>query len=140
MYEGSYLGPSFNDKEIENTLKSLGANYEILSEENLINTVANQLKNEKTIGWFQGRMEFGPRALGSRSIIADPRSEKMQKELNIKVKFRESFRPFAPSVLREDVNDWFDLNCDSPYMLLVADVKKRYSNTYEHKRSKPLWY
>ena len=122
--KGSYLGPSFNDKEIENTLKSLGANYEILSEENLINTVANQLKNEKTIGWFQGRMEFGPRALGSRSIIADPRSEKMQKELNIKVKFRESFRPFAPSVLREDVNDWFDLNCDSPYMLLVADVKK----------------
>ena len=93
-------------------------------EDNLITTVADQLKNKKTIGWFQGRMEFGPRALGARSIIADPRSDKTQKELNLKVKFRESFRPFAPSVLREDVNDWFDLNCDSPYMLLVADVKK----------------
>jgi len=122
--QGSYLGPSFSDNEIENTLKTLGAKYEKQNEENLINTIANELKNEKTIGWFQGRMEFGPRALGARSIIADPRSEKMQKELNLKVKFRESFRPFAPSVLREDVNDWFDLNSDSPYMLLVADVKK----------------
>ena len=122
--KGSYLGPSFSENEIENTLKTLGAKYEKQNEENLINTIANELKNEKTIGWFQGRMEFGPRALGARSIIADPRSEKMQKELNLKVKFRESFRPFAPSVLREDVNDWFDLNSDSPYMLLVADVKK----------------
>jgi len=122
--KGSYLGPSFSENQIENTLKTLGAKYEKQSEENLINTIANELKNEKTIGWFQGRMEFGPRALGARSIIADPRSEKMQKELNLKVKFRESFRPFAPSVLREDVNDWFDLNSDSPYMLLVADVKK----------------
>ena len=77
------------------------------------------------MGWFQGRMEFGPkRALGSRSIIADPRSENMQKNLNLKIKFRESFRPFAPSILREDLNEWFDLNCDSPYMLLVAEVKK----------------
>ena len=121
---GSYLGPSFDDNQVETTLKSLGANYEKLAEENLLDLVANELKNEKTIGWFQGRMEFGPRALGARSIIADPRSDKMQKELNLKVKFRESFRPFAPSVLRDDVNNWFDLNCDSPYMLLVADVKK----------------
>ena len=122
--QGSYLGPSFSNNEIENILKNLGANYEKHNEENLISIVADQLKNEKTIGWFQGRMEFGPRALGARSIIADPRSEKMQKELNLKVKFRESFRPFAPSVLREDVNDWFDLNSDSPYMLLVSGVKK----------------
>ncbi len=122
--KGSYLGPLFSENQIENALKNLGAKYEKQNEENLINTIANELKNEKTIGWFQGRMEFGPRALGARSIIADPRSDKMQKELNLKVKFRESFRPFAPSVLREDVSDWFDLNSDSPYMLLVADVKK----------------
>ena len=122
--KGSYLGPSFDEQEVENTLKSLNAKYEKHSEENLISLIANELKNEKTIGWFQGRMEFGPRALGARSIIADPRSDKMQRELNLKVKFRESFRPFAPSVLREDLNDWFELNSDSPYMLLVADVKK----------------
>ena len=122
--KGSYLGPSFSNDEVENKLKSLGVKYEKKDEENLIISIANELKNKKTIGWFQGRMEFGPRALGSRSIIADPRSDKMQKNLNLKVKFRESFRPFAPSVLRNDVNDWFDLNCDSPYMLLVADVKK----------------
>jgi len=85
---------------------------------------AKELANEKTVGWFQGRMEFGPRALGGRSILADPRSEKMQKELNLKIKFRESFRPFAPSVLREDVNEWFELSNDSPYMLLVSEVKK----------------
>ena len=121
---GSYLGPSFNEDEIENTLNNLGAKYEKQNEENLIITIANELKKEKTIGWFQGRMEFGPRALGARSIIADPRSDKMQKELNLKVKFRESFRPFAPSVLAEEVSDWFDLNTDSPYMLLVANVKK----------------
>ena len=121
---GSYLGPSFEEKDIENTLKKLGAVYEKMSEENLINTIANELKNEKTVGWFQGRMEFGPRALGSRSIIADPRSSKMQKELNLKVKFRESFRPFAPSVLAKDVKEWFDFNSESPYMLFVADVKK----------------
>ena len=121
---GSYLGPSFNEKQVENTLRSLGAKYEKQSEENLISLIANELKNEKTVGWFQGRMEFGPRALGARSIIADARSDKMQKELNLKVKFRESFRPFAPSILRENVNDWFELNCDSPYMLLVSNVKK----------------
>ena len=134
--KGSYLGPSFNDTQVENTLKTLDAKYEKQNEENLINTIANELKNEKTIGWFQGRMEFGPRALGARSIIADPRSEKMQKELNLKVKFRESFRPFAPSVLREDVNDWFDLNSDSPYMLLVADVKKNIQISMSEKDQK----
>ena len=121
---GSYLGPSFNEKQVENTLRSLGAKYEKQSEENVISLIANELKNEKTVGWFQGRMEFGPRALGARSIIADARSDKMQKELNLKVKFRESVRPFAPSILRENVNDWFELNCDSPYMLLVSNVKK----------------
>ena len=122
--KGSYLGPSFSENEIENTLKKLGAISKKYEENNLIEIIATELKNKKTIGWFQGRMEFGPRALGSRSIIADSRSEKMQKELNLKVKFRESFRPFAPSILREDVSEWFDLNVDSPYMLLVADVKK----------------
>jgi len=134
--KGSYLGPSFSENEIENTLKNLGAKYEKQNEENLINTVANELKNKKTVGWFQGRMEFGPRALGARSIIADPRSDKMQKELNLKVKFRESFRPFAPSVLREDVHDWFDLNSDSPYMLLVADVKKNIQIPMSEKNQK----
>ena len=121
---GSYLGPSFTNDNIENELKLLGASYEKHNEEKLIDLVAKELKNQKTIGWFQGRMEFGPRALGSRSIIADPRSENMQKELNLKVKFRESFRPFAPSILREDLKNWFDLDCDSQYMLLVSDVKK----------------
>ena len=90
----------------------------------MLNIIANELSNEKTVGWFQGRMEFGPRALGSRSIIADPRSDKMQKELNLKIKFRESFRPFAPSILSEDLNEWFDLKVDSPYMLFVAEIKK----------------
>jgi len=122
--KGSYLGPSFKDEHIEKTLVSLGAKFQKYDEEKLINFVVEELKNEKTIGLFQGRMEFGPRALGARSIIADPRSNKMQKELNLKVKFRESFRPFAPSILREDLNDWFDINTDTPYMLLVADVKK----------------
>ena len=121
---GSYIGPSFSEELIEKKLKLLNANFQKLSEENLINIVAKELNNEKTVGWFQGRMEFGPRALGSRSIIADPRSDKMQKELNLKIKFRESFRPFAPSVLREDLKDWFEIDYDSPYMLLVANVKK----------------
>ena len=134
--KGSYLGPSFDEQEVENTLKSLNAKYEKHSEENLISLIADKLKNEKTIGWFQGRMEFGPRALGARSIIADPRSDKMQKELNLKVKFRESFRPFAPSVLREDLNDWFELNSDSPYMLLVADVKKNIQIPMNEKEKK----
>ncbi len=121
---GSYLGPKFDEKTIEINLKKLGANFTKLNDQNLYTKIANDLKNGKIIGWFQGRMEFGPRALGGRSIIADPRSEKMQKNLNLKIKYRESFRPFAPSILREDLNDWFELDCDSPYMLLVADVKK----------------
>ena len=121
---GSYLGPKFDENTIEINLKKLGANFTKLNDENLCNKIANDLKDGKIIGWFQGRMEFGPRALGGRSIIADPRSEKMQKNLNLKIKFRESFRPFAPSILREDLSDWFELDCDSPYMLLVADVKK----------------
>ena len=122
--KGSYLGPSFTNHEVENELYFLKAKFKKLSTNDLIETAANELSKEKTIGWFQGRMEFGPRALGARSIIADPRSDKMQKELNLKVKFRESFRPFAPAVLREDVSKWFEMNHDSPYMLLVADVKK----------------
>ena len=122
--KGSYLGPSFSEKEIENSLKSLNANYKKLSKDELIETTAKEINKGKTVGWFQGRMEFGPRALGCRSIIADPRSDKMQKNLNLKVKFRESFRPFAPSILIEDVSQWFNLDCESPYMLLVGEVKK----------------
>ncbi len=121
---GSYLGPKFENNQIENELKSLNAKYEKYSEDETVSLAAKELAKEKIIGWFQGRMEFGPRALGGRSILADPRSERMQKELNLKIKFRESFRPFAPSVLREDVNEWFELDNDSPYMLLVSDVKK----------------
>ena len=121
---GAYLGPKYNEREIEKSLNNLGANFTHYESDKLIEEVAKELKNGKIVGWFQGRMEFGPRALGCRSIIADPRSENMQKNLNLKIKFRESFRPFAPSILREDLNNWFELNCDSPYMLLVADVKK----------------
>ena len=120
--KGSYLGTEFNQEEIEKELKSVGANFEKLQYEDLISKTAEFLSNEKAIGWFQGRMEFGPRALGARSILGDPRSDKMQKNLNLKVKYRESFRPFAPSILREDLSDWFNINVDSPYMLLVADV------------------
>jgi len=123
--KGSYLGPSFDENEIELSLKKLGAKYKKFEENEMLNTVAKKLSEEKTVGWFQGRMEFGPRSLGARSIIADPRSDKMQKNLNLKVKFRESFRPFAPSILREDVSQWFDLNCDSPYMLLVANINNK---------------
>jgi len=122
--KGSYLGPEYTDTEIENELITCGAIYKKLSENDLIEEVASALANEKGIGWMQGRMEFGPRALGGRSIIADPRSPTMQKQLNMKVKYRESFRPFAPSVLSENVADWFELDSVSPYMLLVADVKK----------------
>ena len=122
--KGAYLGPKFNDKDIEQQLNDLNAKYGKKNSDEISKEVARELSNNKTVGWFQGRMEFGPRALGGRSILADPRSEKMQKELNLKIKFRESFRPFAPSILREDLNDWFDLDCDSPYMLLVSDIKK----------------
>ncbi len=122
--KGSYLGPKYENDFIEERLKSLKANFKKYDKDNIISITAKELASEKTVGWFQGKMEFGPRALGGRSILADPRSEKMQKELNLKIKFRESFRPFAPSVLREDVNDWFELNNDSPYMLIVSDVHK----------------
>jgi carbamoyltransferase len=120
--KGSYLGPEFTQDEIEQELKIAGANFETFKYEELINKTAEFLSKEKAIGWFQGRMEFGPRALGGRSILGDPRSDKMQKNLNLKVKFRESFRPFAPSVLREDLSEWFKMSVDSPYMLLVANI------------------
>ncbi len=122
--QGSYLGPEYLQKEIEEQLDAAGAKYEIFKDEELLDKTAADIANEKAIGWFQGRMEFGPRALGGRSILGDPRSEKMQKNLNLKVKFRESFRPFAPSILREDLSEWFDLNEDSPYMLIVSNINK----------------
>jgi carbamoyltransferase len=122
--QGSYLGPKYTNEEIESELKKCGAVYKKVDEGELIDSVAELLANERAIGWMQGRMEFGPRALGGRSIIADPRSHKMQKQLNLKVKYRESFRPFAPSVLNEDVCEWFEHTSDSPYMLLVADVNR----------------
>ncbi len=122
--KGSYLGPKFNDSEIEAELNACGAVYKKQSENELIDRIVTALANKKAIGWFQGKMEFGPRALGSRSIIADPRSPEIQKQLNLKVKYRESFRPFAPSVLIEDVNEWFEHDEDSPYMLFVAGVKQ----------------
>jgi carbamoyltransferase len=122
--QGSYLGPEYLQKEIEEQLDKAGAKYEIFKDEELLDKTATDLSNEEAIGWFQGRMEFGPRALGGRSILGDPRSEKMQKNLNLKVKYRESFRPFAPSILREYLSEWFDVNVDSPYMLMVANINK----------------
>jgi len=122
--QGSYLGPEFSQKEIEEELKKVGANFETMKEDDLINKTVESISKGDAIGWFQGRMEFGPRALGNRSILGDPRSPEMQKNLNLKVKYRESFRPFAPSILREEINNWFDVNCDSPYMLMVAKVNK----------------
>ncbi len=126
--QGSYLGPSYDNDEIHTELKALEANFIKFDENELIKITAKELKNEKVIGWFQGRMEFGPRALGNRSIIADPRSDKMQKTLNLKIKYRESFRPFAPSVLFEKLNNFFELTITSPYMLLTANVKKEICN------------
>ena len=122
--KGAFLGPDFTTEETEAFLRSVDAPYARLSREGLTETVAGILAEEKIVGWMNGRMEFGPRALGARSIIGDPRSPKMQAQMNLKIKFRESFRPFAPSVLRERVADYFDLDGDSPYMLLVAEVKK----------------
>lgn len=119
---GSYLGPTYKQPDIETRLRSEGAVFEVVDDDTLTERVADALAGERAIGWFQGRMEFGPRALGGRSILGDPRSPNMQKMLNLKVKYRESFRPFAPSILREDVSDWFDIKTDSPYMLMVADV------------------
>ena len=120
--KGSYLGPAFSQAEVERRLHALGAKFSVLDDDALILTCAQELADGKALGWFQGRMEFGPRALGGRSILADARSPRMQSLLNLKVKYRESFRPFAPAVLREDVAEWFELDQDSPYMLLVADV------------------
>jgi len=122
--QGSYLGPSYEQASIEKELSACGAKFNSVTESEMIEQTAQALADGKAIGWFQDRMEFGPRSLGGRSILGDPRSEEMQKILNIKVKYRESFRPFAPSVLREDVSEWFKANYDSPYMLLVDDVKK----------------
>ena len=124
--EGSYLGPMFPDEEIAKRLEWMGARFEVLEEDELIRSCVEILQEGKAVGWFQGRMEFGPRSLGARSILGDARSPQMQSVLNLKVKFRESFRPFAPSVLREEVSEWFDLDTDSPYMLLVADISKKY--------------
>ncbi len=121
---GAYLGPSFPQAEIERRLIAAGAKFAVLGEDEMIETTAQALAGQKAVGWFQGRMEFGPRSLGARSILGDPRSPGMQKNLNLKVKYRESFRPFAPAVLREDVSEWFDLTSDSPYMLVVADVRE----------------
>src|SRR5215471_7603511 len=123
---GAYLGPSFSQAEVESRLAKLGARFSTVTDDQLIETTVEALADGKAVGWFQGRMEFGPRALGARSILGDARSPTMQSLLNLKVKYRESFRPFAPSVLREDVAGWFDLDADSPYMLLVADVAKQH--------------
>jgi carbamoyltransferase len=124
--QGGYLGPAFSDREIESRLRSAGAVFETLDDAALVGACARALAQGKALGWFQGRMEFGPRALGARSILGDARSPSMQKTLNLKVKYRESFRPFAPSVLAEDAASYFDLDCESPYMLLVADVAGRH--------------
>lgn len=123
---GSFLGPRFDQDEIERRLDAVGARFVTVDEQSLIESTAHALARGECVGWFQGRMEFGPRALGARSILADPRSATMQRTLNLKVKFREGFRPFAPAVLQEDVSDWFELECESPYMLLVADVRPHY--------------
>jgi carbamoyltransferase len=122
--QGAYLGPAFAQDEIEQRLAAAGARFSVASDQTLLDETAAALAKQQAVGWFQGRMEFGPRALGARSILGDPRSPTMQKMLNLKVKYRESFRPFAPAVLREDVADWFELDTDSPYMLLVAPVKE----------------
>ncbi|MDB3949480.1 carbamoyltransferase [Candidatus Pelagibacter sp.] len=120
--KGSYLGPEYSQSDIENELTKIGANFAVIDEEKLISTTADDLANGEAIGWFQGRMEFGPRALGNRSILGDSRSSAMQKNLNLKIKYRESFRPFAPSILREDLEKWFNINVNSPYMLMVANI------------------
>jgi carbamoyltransferase len=133
---GAYLGPSFAQKDIEQRLASVGARYETVSEPEMIDRTARDLAEGRAVGWFQGRMEFGPRALGGRSILGDARSPSMQKQLNLKVKYRESFRPFAPAVLAEDAPRYFKIDAESPYMLLVADVEDehRIAMTEEEKR------
>ena len=125
LMQGSYLGPGYSQAECERRLADAGARFTVLGNAEVIERSASGLAEGRAVAWFQGRMEFGPRALGGRSILGDPRNPDMQKTLNLKVKYRESFRPFAPSVLREDVADWFEIDGDSPYMLLVADVVER---------------
>jgi carbamoyltransferase len=134
--KGSYLGKEYSQQEIETELKNAGAKFETFEYDDLIDKTSEYLMKEKAIGWFQGRMEFGPRALGGRSILGDPRSDSMQKNLNLKVKYRESFRPFAPSILKEDLSSWFDLDVESPYMLLVSDIKseKKIQMTNDQKK------
>ena len=122
--QGAYLGMEFSQDEIERRLKAAGARFSVLADDDLFARAVERLEAGDAVGWFQGRMEFGPRALGGRSILGDPRNPEMQKTLNLRIKYRESFRPFAPSVLREHVSEWFDLEADSPYMLIVADVAK----------------
>ncbi len=124
LMEGAFLGPGFGQQDVESRLIKAGAHFTVASDEDVIEKTATSLAGGEAVGWMQGRMEFGPRALGARSILGDPRSPAMQKTLNLRVKYRESFRPFAPAVLREDVSDWFELDADSPYMLLVADVTR----------------
>ena len=120
---GSYLGPRYSSSEIETALNSLHASYKKLNEKQIIDYAANEISKGKIIGWMQGRCEFGPRALGNRSILADPRNLNMQRSLNLKIKYRESFRPFAPSILEDKMKEWFEFEDKSPYMLFVADVK-----------------
>jgi len=134
--KGSYLGSEYTQNQIEKELEEIGAEFETVDYDNLIDQTSKFISEEKAIGWFQGRMEFGPRALGARSILGDPRSDKMQKNLNLKVKYRESFRPFAPSILKEDLSNWFDMDVDSPYMLLVSSIsqEKKIEMTDEQKK------
>ena len=134
--QGSYLGPEFSQAQIEKELSEIGANFETLNQNEIIERTTERIIAGDAIGWFQGRMEFGPRALGGRSILGDPRSETMQKDLNMKVKYRESFRPFAPSVLEEDFRDWFDVDQKSPYMLIVANVANKHIVTLSEKENK----
>ena len=134
--QGSYLGPEYLQNEIENELKNIGAKFSVLDEDKLIDKTAEDISNGMAVGWFQGRMEFGPRALGARSILADPRSENTQKNLNLKVKYRESFRPFAPSILKEDLSTWFQIDRDSPYMLMVANINKEKTIQMNEKQKK----
>jgi carbamoyltransferase len=136
--QGAYLGPSYTAEEIERWLRTMGAVYERLEQAELLSRAAQLLAGGKVVGWFDGRMEFGPRALGARSILGDPRNPQMQAQMNLKIKFREGFRPFAPSVQRERVCEYFELDCDSPYMLLVAPVvaHRRRALTEEQQR---LW-
>lgn len=130
---GAYLGPSYTQQDVEQRLEACGAVFEVLSYDDMIETTAKAIADGKAIGWHQGRMEFGPRALGARSILADPRSQTMQSNLNLKVKFREGFRPFAPAILREDIAEWFDLDTDSPYMLFVANVAEQHLKPVDDK-------